>query len=183
MPDINYQSYSGVSDLYINGEIVSPMTPIKYDDVLKVSASHRLMFENVTVNALGARENALDVNNLCTDISFHSCRFLGGNQAAVVLKGGSNVLLNRCTLRSGFSAESDILVDDYSDQSKAPSRVVIKDCVSASGAPILYAFGRYKKPVFINTEHRLCLFRTIGMHLYNHGKDLCTWLFNVKRRR
>lgn len=181
MSDKNYTSYYGVTDLYINGEIVAPMEPILFDDVLKVSNCQRLMFENISVHAEGARENALDVNNNSKDISFHSSIFYGGKQSSIVCKGASRLMINRCIIEADPASSVDILVDDYSDQSKLPSDILIKDTVRSDGKPVRIAFGRYRYPRIISTPHEICWFRTIGMHLYNHGKDLYAWLFNVKQ--
>ena len=145
------------------------------DDLLKCSKLTNSRFTGCAVigNA-NVRENALDCNRYCENITFDTCQFTGGNQSCFVIKGGcKNIRFPGCTCTPSSESWCDALIDDWSDQSKNPSTGIDLTGVKRSdGKKLRIVFGRWTKPAYDKNTARICWAATIGLHAYNIFKGL-----------
>lgn len=163
MADKNLQSYADQDGLSIAHE--SWAGGLDYDDILKCSKLTNSSF--LDCEASGGRENALDCNRLCHLLDFISCRFIGGEQAAVVVKGGcKDIFFHDCTITPSKKSWTDVLWDDWSDQSKEPSTGDISGLHRLDGKPVRVVFGRWRKPT-MGDHQKVLWIPTIGLHVYN----------------
>lgn len=145
------------------------------DDLLKCSKLTNSRFDTCAIygNA-NVRENAIDCNRYCENITFSSCSITGGNQSAIVVKGGcKNVRFIACNVTPSPKSWCDVLMDDWSDQSKNPSTGVdLTGLKRTDGKKLRIVFGRWTKPLYDERNARICWIATIGLHAYNILKGL-----------
>jgi hypothetical protein len=174
-PDVVTAAFSGPGIVIADRDFTgAPGT----DDVLKFSAAQALLRGRVT--AAGGAENACDVNNDSDIVLQGELGLTGGDQAGLSVKGGSAL----GTLDAGVvvflpSAKSrtDLLVDDWSDRSRAPSIVVMR-ARRTDGQPVRVVFGRWHRPR-IDGPSRIVWGWTIALHLYNPAKALLRALLRI----
>jgi len=124
MPDTNYVSYADLEDLRLEGARFEAPEPLLYDDTLKFSHVRNARVKRVYV--VGGRENAIDLNRMCRDICIEDSTLKGGDQATVVVKGGSeSVIFDRVIHVPSPKAWCEFLIGDWSDQSNAKTRGVV----------------------------------------------------------
>lgn len=139
-------------------------------DVLKFSAANANI--GGACSAYGGIENACDINNT-SDVAIQGRLLLTfGDQAGLVVKGGS-----KCRTFGGSVvfipsalSETDILVDDWSDQSQAASEVDL-NATRADGHPVRVVFGRFRCPK-IQGPSKIVWGWTVGLHAYNIAKGI-----------
>lgn len=142
------------------------------DDVLKCSHVTRSIFRNGKVSGW-ARENGIDCNRMCWRVLFQRLFVDVGNQAAIVVKGGCREMeFDDVTIVPTAKSWCDVLWDDFSDQSRKGSTGVMRRVRRTDGKPLRVVFGRFKKPVFVDSPYEINWLETIGQHFYNYGKDL-----------
>ena len=180
MSDNNYQSYADQDGLTIRNLVIDPKAAganvSLLSDVWKLSHVTNSTFDGVTVIALGAMENALDANRMCSNVAIRNCWLVGGRQAAIVTKGGCRgMIYEDIFIQAEDSARVDILWDDWSDQSSDHSEGTFIRCRRAGDAvrlPLRLAFGRWHRPTFIDSPYVVDWPLTVGMHCYNILKGL-----------
>lgn len=164
-PDKNYKSFADVDNLYISNVCFKPSSE-EFDDILKLSHATNCVVSNVVV--FGGKENAIDLNRTCENITILGCRLYGGRQAAIVVKGGcKNIYISGTQIAQDPSSWCDVLVDDWSDQSRKASEVTLVSCYREDGKPLRIVFGRFRKPKIASTNYRILWLPTISLHLYN----------------
>lgn len=171
MSDHNFYSYCDVSDLEIpDGTIFMPPISQEYDDVLKFSNAHRITGHDITV--YGGRENAIDFNRTCSDIRLSALRLIGGDQSAIVIKGGTTRIdLSDVLITPSKRAWCDILIGDWSDQSYArTTEITLTDVRRTDGLPVRVVVGRATVPWFIGGNCRVQRIESAGAKIYWWGK-------------
>ena len=174
--DNNLVSFADQSGLLITGQIYGARgLGFGYDDVLKCSNLRDSTF--ISCAAYGGQENALDCNRFCQDLVFRACAFVGGEQAAIVIKGGcSNIAFVDCAISRTKKSWCDILVDDWSDQSRNPSRGLdLRGIYRLDGAKVRMVIGRgwgRVLPLYDPAKAEILFWKSAGVHLYNLGKGL-----------
>lgn len=171
MPDNNYKSYCDVDNIRVDLEVLKPANPSEYQDVFKLSHCTNSTFTRGEVYAMGCTENALDANRFCSAV-IEDYYLSGGAQASVVIKGKSAITLKQVVINHDPKSWTDILVDDYSDQSKEASAVILDDVKRVDGKEVRVVFGRFMKPTFFKGNYKVLWITTIGLHIYNILKDL-----------
>lgn len=171
MSDHNYKSFSGLEGFTVINIEVSPEDPRGFDDTLKLSACSHFEFDGGRV--AGGRENAVDVNNRCAQGLFNHLRLVGGDQASIVVKGGSKgIVFADCVLEPSPKSWCDVLIDDWSDQSQDSSTVLLKNLTRADGRPVRVVAGRGVWPSIIGGNVRCCRIYSLCLRCYNSGKGL-----------
>lgn len=146
-------------------------SPSEYDDVLKFSNARNCFVLGCHVR--GGRENAIDMNRNCTNIVVEDTVLVGGDQCAVVIKGGChNITLNR-VLISPSGGPYDIELGGWSDQSRHKTgRVVLRDVLRTDGKPVRVVVGNAEKPTIEGGDVQILPFWSIGLKLYVFAKGL-----------
>jgi len=176
MSDHNLASFADHYDLLIEDRVFLPPAGEHIEDSLKCSSLTRSTFRRCV--SFGGLENALDCNRLCRDLRFESCSFFNGEQAAIVIKGGcERITFTGCLLCRAEKSWCDVLLDDWSDQSRQPSREIdLRGLHRTDGAKVRIVVGRGWGRILpsYNPAHAEILFvKSVGVHLYNLVKGLC----------
>ena len=174
MSDHNLASFADQYGLLVEDRTFSGGSA--YDDILKCSCLKRSAFRNC--HSTGGEENALDCNRFCQDLLFNGCIFSGGKQAAIVIKGCcERIIFTDCLLSRTTKSWCDVLIDDWSDQSRQPSREIdLRGLRRGDGAKVRIVVGRGWGRILpsYNPAHAEILFvKSVGVHLYNLVKGLC----------
>ena len=173
--DYNKFSYADQSGVHVTDHVFKLAAGESCDDLLKCSHLEDSSFIGCSILACSnARENAIDCNRLCRAILFSSCLINGGNQAAIVIKGEcSNIIFKDCTITPSSRSWCDVLVDDWSDQSKKPSTDIdLRGLSRIDGKKIRIVFGRFKVPTYNKNTAKICWIKSAGLHVYNLVKGL-----------
>ena len=178
MPDQNKYSFADAYGIIVASRTFSLELGESCDDLLKCSNLRVANFHDCTV--LGnpeVRENAIDLNRFCEHVTFTQCRIIGGNQAGIVVKGASTeIRFINCWIARSARSWTDVLVDDWSDQSQeASTRIDLRGLTMGDGSKVRVVFGRWHKPL-MNENQRILWIPTIGLHAYNILKGLWTWI-------
>lgn len=178
MPDQNKYSFADAYGIIVASRTFSLELGESCDDLLKCSNLRVANFHDCKV--LGnpeVRENAIDLNRFCEHVTFTQCCIKGGNQAGIVIKGASSdISFINCWIARSAKSWTDVLVDDWSDQSQeASTRIDLRGLTMGDGSKVRVVFGRWKKPL-MNENQRILWIPTIGLHAYNIGKGLWTWI-------
>ncbi|MDX2187814.1 MAG: hypothetical protein SFV32_12835 [Opitutaceae bacterium] len=147
--DRNAYSFYALEDFELSDRMFLPeavgMKRTETEDTAKFSRCKRGKIVRFT--SFGGLENANDVNNHCEDLLFENGSFIGGEQAAIVVKGRSrNIVYRHVSIKRSRHSRIDVLWDDYSDQSKEYSTGVLDQVYTPDGSPVRLAFGRYHRP-------------------------------------
>lgn len=175
--DINFRSFADQDNVHLDGAVFDPSAEGEDEkliaDALKFSHLTNSSFTRGRVLAELVKENAVDANRLCENVHVEDYLLVGGAQAAIVCKGGcKNMVFSRVKITPAASAWCDVLWDDYSDQSKAPSTGELIDVVRTDGKPVRVVFGRFVRPKIVGGNCKIDWVRTIGLHAYNLAKDI-----------
>jgi hypothetical protein len=167
--DVNFSSYAQQSGLVIEDREFRPTPGVAIADTLKFSGAHDCTVRRC--QSWGGLENAIDLNNGCTNILIENTVLHGGDQAAIVVKGGCrDITLRRVGIDPVPSAWCDILWDDFSDQSHRQSTGLLEEVTRLDGKPVRLVCGRFSRPQIAGGNVRLCYFYSLGLILYNLGK-------------
>jgi hypothetical protein len=151
------------------------------DDELKFSQAPDAEIQG-NVSSTGGEENACDINN-------HSCvtvkpgavlRLTGGDQAGLLVKGGSKFVVEPgglVLITPSPKSKCDVLVDDWSDQSQLDS-VVDGEIRRTDDAPVRFVWGRGTRPEIVGPSAVQWLW-TIGLHFYNPIKGLIRRILKI----
>jgi hypothetical protein len=141
-PDVNYWSYSGDANgsLFLTNPdnpagvqlrqgplpvfVIPGITIILpdasgYNDVLKFSHVVNMLVDGPTTVYTGGnqKENAIDMNNLCSNITFRAVTLQEGKENAWTIKGGcTGIHADTVTLTGPFSGECDMELGGVSAQ-------------------------------------------------------------------
>lgn len=167
MSDHNYFSYCDVSDVEIpEGSTFQPPVSGEYDDVLKFSNAHRIKGRYLTV--YGGRENCIDFNRTCADIELTGVRLINGDQAAIVIKGGTKrITLSDVLITPSRKAWCDVLIGDWSDQSNdLTTDITLNNVCRTDGKPVRVVVGRGIDPTIIGGNCRIQKRMSFGAKIY-----------------
>ncbi len=126
----------------------APDNPMDFDDVMKFSDCNQVLVSGV--NVPGGQENALDVVR-GTNYIFENSHFIGGNVAAVTLKGSVDGWeFDSCV----FKGKLEIgMFDNYWKPGRAPTRNgAIKNCNTSDGSPLIVELWDATVPTIENTN-------------------------------
>jgi len=130
----------------------------------------------------GGTENACDVNNGSSVAVFGTLALWGGGQAGLVVKGGSRFrteIDGSVILIPVASSKTDVLVDDWSDQSSRPS-FVSGTFRRPDGQPVRVVWGRWHRPK-ISGPSVVNWRWVIALHFYNPLKGFVRWVLRIPR--
>lgn len=171
MSDHNYKSYADTSRIKVSGEVLHPGHPSDWDDTMKLSNLKDSIFLNGEV--WGGRENAIDANRYCRNVKVWKYDLIGGDQCAIVCKGGcSQMTFSNILIEPSIKARYDIEIDGWSDQSRDTSDVTLEEIYRKDGKPVRVVFGRFVKPRIIGGNCKISWFWTILLHAYNIIKGI-----------
>jgi DNA-binding protein len=164
-PDVNYWSYSGAADgslvltnpdnpaglllrsgplpIYEIPSVVIDLPALgvdasKYNDILKFSRAINMRIDQVTVKTGGTQiEQAIDMNNLCQNITIVRADIQEGKENALTIKGGcNNIHFGVLSITPG-TGHCDIELGGASDQSNLPTTEVTMDSAAMTdGNPV-----------------------------------------------
>ena len=60
----------------------------------------------------------------------------------------------------------DILIDDWSDQSRRPSELTLRRVFRQDGEPVRVVFGRFRRPLIVNGNCHIQRLSSFGLHAY-----------------
>jgi hypothetical protein len=174
MSDTNFHSYADMDGLRVDGALdqVGPNSAA-FADGLKLSHITNAVLTNGVVDADDATENAMDCNRLCAGVFVNHYKLSGGQQCALVVKGGSRgMVFDDVEIDPHPTAKQDVLWDDWSDQCQSHSTGALTHVRTKFGAPVRVVFGRWHGPLLIGGNCRVLWLRTIGLHLRNLALDV-----------
>lgn len=136
MSDRNLKSFVGPEDNNSTVDISETFDAGQggYSSALKFSVGLRYFF-GVFQKVIGGRDACVDVNNLCQNLSIYVHELQPTGQFAITCKGGSK----NVTIGGGLTAhgkDCDVMLDDWSDQSHAPTENVVLNITSKTGNPV-----------------------------------------------
>lgn len=150
MADTNYLSIADVTGYELKDKTIDPrvdgIDPSTIDDVLKLSHAQNILVETVTVNAGGLqKENAVDMNRVCTDVVMKNCILYSGKQNAITIKGGCrDITIQDVEIVPG-SGHCDIELGNWSDQSQDyVLNVKLINVTRTDGNPVRLRIGHAK---------------------------------------
>lgn len=185
MSDNNLVSFADQSGLLIEGRVFLPSDWLMgagrasvYDDTWKLSHTSNSVFRNC--KGFGGNENAIDLNRMCENVRFEACELIGGDQAAIVIKGGcKNIVFPQeapTYVRRDQDSWCDVLLDDWSDQSRNPSRGIdLRGLRRKDGAKVRIVVGRgwgRVLPLYDKQHAEILILKSAGVHFYNLGKGI-----------
>jgi len=177
-PDIITAAFTGYGVLVSDRDFVARPGDA---DVLKFSAAVGAIIAG-KCSSTGGKENACDVNNSSSVVVAGTLALNAGDQAGLVVKGGSSFSTApgaAVTFTPSALSKTDILADDWSDQSQSASRVFI--CATRTdGKPVRVVFGRFRRPVIIGPSVVVWPW-TIGLHFYNPIKAFVRFVLRIPR--
>lgn len=182
--DINFHSVADV-----DGRIIECVrfdaaeeggNPRDFDDTLKFSHARNIIARKIWVR--GGKENAIDMNRECAAIRVEDAMLFGGDQCAVVIKGGSqDITLSRVTIALVEPASAcDIELGGWSDQSTAMTRrVTLNEVRRLDGCPVRIVLGHAERPLILGGNCRILFWRSVGMKVF----WLARWLQTKIQKR
>lgn len=180
MSDRNYYSYADVSNVVIpRNEIFAPENPLEYDDILKFSNAKNIVGDGIVVK--GGKENCIDMNRTCEGITLVNVTLVGGNQAAIVIKGGSrNIGFENVKITPSPTAWCDILIGDWSDQSNERStQIYLGNVTRTDDQPVRVVVGRAEKPTIHEGNCKIMTAESLGLKTYWWAKFIARKLHFV----
>jgi hypothetical protein len=141
-PDNNYLSVADVSDKHLKNCFICPKAEgldcADFDDILKFSHAENCSIQNSVISGMGVnRENAIDMNRLCSNVSVVDCKIVSGKQNAITIKGGcKSIIIKNCVIVPG-AGNCDIDLGNFSNQSQsAVIGVGIINVTRSDGNPV-----------------------------------------------
>lgn len=167
--DINYRSISDVTGYELHDERIDPEQdgrPRKeFADVLKFSCARDVQAKRLYV--VGGHENAVDMNRHCARIEMEDCVLEGGDQAAIVIKGGSKDITLRRVSLVAVKGWCDVLLGDWSDQSyDVTTGVRLIDVSRRDGKPVRVVCGRAEVPTIVGGNVRVLRWASLCVKTY-----------------
>lgn len=155
MADTNYHSISDQTNVTLKDITVDPRStgvdPATIDDVLKLSHAQNILIERLIVDAGGLqKENAIDMNRMCSQVSIIDAKLVSGLQNAITIKGGCyDILIENVIIIPG-KGSCDIELGNWSDQSQDyVTNVTLKNVTRNDGQPVRLRVGHAKEPTII----------------------------------
>lgn len=145
--DVIVKVYADVEGQTLDGAVLTP-PDATYTDTLKYS--HAVNCAATGCDITGGREDCVDINRLCQNITIKdSILRISGNQA-VTIKGGSSGISLENVVIHGAGKYAEIELGNWSDQSMAKTTGVLLHNVSrADGKPVRVVVGVADKPLII----------------------------------
>lgn len=148
--DKNYYSIADRTGVTLRGMTLDPrldgIDPSTIDDVLKLSCATSILVESVLVDAGGLqKENAIDMNRVCSGVVIRKCKLVSGKQNAVTIKGGCfDITLDEVEIVPG-TGHCDIELGNWSDQSQDYVRdITLRNVNRTDGKPVRLRVGHAK---------------------------------------
>ncbi len=173
--DINFKSYADVSDLEIVGEVFAPDNKgSNIDDILKVSHSHNLTFENCVVLGGEQSENALDLNRECYNVLFKKMKLVAGRQNAITIKGGCEYIRFK-DVEIVPGGNCDIELGNFSHQSyRKVKAIYFNNVYRSDGAPVRLRVGHSDYPTIENSNFKYQILESHIVKTYVFFNQLIT---------
>jgi hypothetical protein len=153
----------------------------QFEDVYKFSDRHGVTHRKLWVLAGGAKENAIDINNRCTDLLFEDLTVIGGQQSGVLVKGGCRDITFRRGIFGDCGPRCEVLLGDWSDQSNDKTTGVVLDGLArTSELPVRVIVGRADWPKIIGGNVKILYFQSYLQKAYWWIKFASRKLFGGK---
>lgn len=151
MSDKNYLSFANEPNL--GTRVLNTLVPdpsfAPWSDTLKFSDAH-----NGTVilsKIQGGLEDCMDANNGSSGLIVHADEWHSGGSQVITIKGGcEDFEISGLIATKGKVVDVDI--DNYSDQSHAPSRNIRLNLKTNNGSPVVWRSLMGCKPTILNPE-------------------------------
>ncbi len=152
-PDKNFLSYAAgtVGTLDLSGKLMPPASFVPWADTLKFSAATDADIKADFI--LGGYEDCMDANNGASRLKVYVKKWYSGGGQVCTLKGGLD------DIELGGSIEvhgknTDIELDNYSDQNHSPCKNVRLNFTTADGSPVHYKTWMGVRPTIMNPEQK-----------------------------
>lgn len=171
-PDNNFLSFADQTDVTHAGLHIDPReegkNPADFDDLLKISHCTTLTIQRFTVLGGGLqRENAIDLNRECNDVTLKDGTIEAGKQNAITIKGGCKLtkLARIVIIRAGGNC--DVELGNHSDQSdKRTTHTYLLDVARSDGKPLRVTVGNADWPICRGTTIERQYFRSYRLKAY-----------------
>ena len=137
MADRNFYSFNGPADsgrtVAVGDVFLDPA--VEWASALKFSTGLR-DFRCLAASVPGGHDACLDVNNLCADLLIIADELIPNGNFAATIKGGARNITTRVKRLLGHGKVCDVMLDDWSDQSHAPTENILLDWRTDDGSPV-----------------------------------------------
>jgi polygalacturonase len=170
--DKNYYSIADQNDVRLEDVTIDPrkdnINPSTIDDVLKLSHATNVVINNVTVDAGGKqKENTLDMNRECKNITISNCILVSGQQNAITIKGGCDTVLIENVVIVPGTGHCDIELGNWSDQSqKKVTNVILKNVTRLDKKPVRLRVGHATNPKIIGGNVKRKVLASLIIKIY-----------------
>ena len=123
-------------------------------DLLKFSGVCRLAVVADVLDGTGCTEDAIDVNNLCRDLSIAVFNLYPANLRCGTIKGGSVNVSIAVTCQHGHGSETDWDYGNFSDQSNARTTGSSLSTRTADGTPAKVRLLTADRPKLLNEKQQ-----------------------------
>lgn len=157
MPDRVLHSFNGPAS---NGETVDwrgrvvggPEKPFAYDDALKFTSQLR-DFVGKFGRVFSGKENCVDVNNKCRNVTISGEFIANGGLYPITVKGGSEGITITGTL-DGHGTEVDVDAGNWSDQSNSWVKNWTLQLTTTDGSPVVVRCLQAEAPTLLSGPYR-----------------------------
>ena len=176
--DKNYYSVSDVSDVTVKNHRFDPsefgVNPAEIDDIVKFSHATNIVFNDIIVDGQGQqKENCIDMNRECKNISIIGALLYQGNQNAITIKGGCDTILLKNITIIPRGGNCDIEIGNHSQQSfKKTTNVILDNVKRFDGKPVRLRVGHADYPTIINSDVEYQWFQSLIAKIYVIGSQL-----------
>lgn len=152
-PDKNFLSYAGqsVGAVDLTGKLVPPADFAPWSDTLKFSNAGNAIITGDVIQ--GGLEDCLDANNNSQGINVHIGRWRSGGKQVCTIKGGVKDIEVGGVIEV-HGSNTDVELDQYSDQSHEPVQNVRLNFKTLDGSPIHYKSWMGVRPKILNPEQK-----------------------------
>jgi len=170
-PDVNYQSFADVDGLTIPELIVDlPALGIdaaNFSDVVKFSHATNIHIQHLVVRTNHhQREQAIDMNRLCSNITIDVAEVDEGLENALTIKGGcTDITIGHLIIHDG-TGNCDVELGGYSAESKARTTGVKLGTVEHDGAAVRVRVGNADWPIITSGPVDKQIDASIALALY-----------------
>lgn len=184
-PDRIYRVCTAEAGAVIENLTVDPkadgLSADRFEDIYKFSDKHDIVHRNLRVEATGANENGIDINNRCSGLIYDGFEVSGGKQSGVLVKGGSDGTKLKRGVFKNCTGWCEILLGDWSDQSTAKTTgTEIEENIRDDGKAVRVIVGRAEWPDVTGGNVKILYFQSYLQKAYWWIKFATRKLFGGK---
>lgn len=167
MPDVIYHPIADTEGVTLQNVTLPAdgVNPLDYTDILKFSHASNCVARNLIIH--GGREDCVDMNRMCRDITVEDSILHPGGSFGFTIKGGSERIILKNLVFAKHAKEADIDLGNWSDQSIEKTKgVVLVNVTSSDGKPVRVRVLWADKPTVIGGNVKLIVIPKIFVKIY-----------------